>query len=135
MPVAYNLCVCVLILTCVHWFEQEVRGQLVSLRQYMRTCRQAMHINQMFDEAGPWTSNMESFSLNDFLEVCCGCVDWQWEGRGRGTSQLSLSEFIFQTARLQCNGFFVFNFHLLSPHSTPFRHFYLHWIMHQRSFT
>ncbi len=51
---------------------QEVRGQLVSLRQYLRTCRQAEHINIMFEEAGPWTTNMESFALNDFAEVRSG---------------------------------------------------------------
>lgn len=27
-------------------------------------------LNQMFDAASPWTSDLSSFSLNDFIEVC-----------------------------------------------------------------
>jgi len=89
---------------CMCCFEQEVRRQLVSLRQYTRTCRQATHINMIFDEAGPWTSNMESFSLNDFLDVSVwtdggwaqdvDIVGWTWhiilQAAVLGRSQMAL---------------------------------------------
>lgn len=51
---------------------KEMRAQLVAIRQYLRTCRRASKLNQTVESLSPWTTDLSSFSMNDFLELKAG---------------------------------------------------------------
>ncbi len=91
------VCTCTPVCAIVHNIlgdscQQELRRQLVSVKEYLRTCRRAercasrksiMHINNYyvynrlalhslnatFEGYAPWTTDVHTYSMEDFIQV------------------------------------------------------------------
>ncbi|XP_064394629.1 protein associated with UVRAG as autophagy enhancer-like [Halichondria panicea] len=50
---------------------KDLRTQLISVKRYLHTCRsnEAQHLNLSFQGYAPWTTDLHTYSVEDFLEV------------------------------------------------------------------
>jgi run domain Beclin-1 interacting cysteine-rich containing protein len=48
---------------------QDLRMQLVAVKKYLKTCRQAQSLTATFDGYIPWTADVHTYSIDDFLQI------------------------------------------------------------------
>jgi run domain Beclin-1 interacting cysteine-rich containing protein len=48
---------------------RDLRTQLVAVKKYLRSCRQAQSLTATFDGYIPWTADIHTYSIDDFQQV------------------------------------------------------------------
>jgi run domain Beclin-1 interacting cysteine-rich containing protein len=48
---------------------RDMRMQLVAVKKYLKTCRQAQSLTATFDGYIPWTADVHTYSIDDFLQI------------------------------------------------------------------